>query len=75
MSAGRAAVPTGARTWLDPAWKALWARPVLDRDAYAQLGNVKQVLRALYVLLSASEHTPQLEVLREKLLEVVVALQ
>lgn len=60
---------------LDPAWKALWARPVLDRDAYTQLGNVKQVLRALYVLLSASEHTPQLDVLREKLLEVVVGLQ
>ena len=60
---------------LDPAWKALWARPQLDRDAYVQLSNVKQVLRALYALLSASEHTPPLDVLREKLLEVVVGLQ
>ncbi len=60
---------------LPPANQALWTSPVLDPDAYAQLGNVKQTLRALYVVLSASERTPTVDATREQLLEVLVALQ
>ena len=60
---------------LPPANQALWTSPVLDPDAYAQLGNAKGTLRALYVLLSASERTPTVDQTRDQLLEALVALQ
>ncbi len=58
-----------------PAWKALWSKPVLDGEAFAQLGNVKQTLRALYVQLSASKHTPTVDAARAEVLEALSALQ
>lgn len=62
-------------TTLPPAWKALWSKPQLDRDSFAQLSNVKQTLRALYVQLSASEHTPTVDATRQEVLEALGALQ
>lgn len=60
---------------LGPAWKSLWASPVLNREAYAQLSNVKQTLRALYVALSASEKTPLVDATRAELLDALLVLQ
>jgi hypothetical protein len=62
-------------TTLPPAWKTLWKTPVLNRDVYAQLSNVKLTLRALYVALSASEHTPNVDAARAEVLEALSALQ
>lgn len=60
---------------LPPAWKGLWKKPVLDRESFTQLGNVKQTLRALYVQLSASEHTPTVDATRAEVLEALSGLQ
>lgn len=59
---------------LAPAWKKLWTGP-LNREAYVQLGNVKQTLRALHALLAATEPSPALPAARERVLETVIALQ
>lgn len=62
-------------TTLPLAWKALWSKPVLDRDAFAQLSNVKQTLRALYVQLSATEHAPVVDATRAEVLAALGALE
>ncbi|MDP2269399.1 MAG: DUF2785 domain-containing protein [Archangium sp.] len=60
---------------LGPAWKRLWSTPVLNRDEYAHLSNVKLTLRSLYVSLSASEQTPMVDATRADVLEALSALQ
>lgn len=60
---------------LAPGWKALWSGPALDRDGYVRLGNIKQTLRALHVLLAASEASPTVDATRQVLLETLIALQ
>ena len=70
----RLAVLSAWLVTLPPAWKALWSTPVLNRDVYAQLGNAKQTLRALYVQLSAVEHTPTVDATRAELLAALLAL-
>ncbi len=60
---------------LGPAWKTLWGTPVLNREAYAHLSNVKLTLRSLYVWLSAAEQTPMVDATRADVLEALGALQ
>ncbi len=60
---------------LGAAWKNLWSTPVLNRDEYAHLSNVKLTLRSLYVSLSASEQTPMVDATRADVLEALSALQ
>ena len=48
---------------------------MLDGQGYAQLGNVRQTLRALYALLSATEPSPELDAVRAKVLETLLELQ
>jgi hypothetical protein len=65
-------------TWLAslaPQWKALWAAPVLERDRYAHLTNVKQTLRAVLPMLATVPAGTPAEKFRLQALEVVLGLQ